>query len=65
MAKETDWGVLCTEEWADPCEMEMVRKPSKLIPVNNKGNNSKDSVLDSITGSLPVYKAIGVGNHHL
>ena len=44
---------------------QLERKPSKLIPVNNKGNNSKDSVLDSVTGTLPVYKAIGVGNHHL
>ena len=44
---------------------QLERKPSKLIPVNYKGNNSKDSVLDSVTGSLPAYKTIGVGNHHL
>ena len=78
MAKETDWGVLCTEEWVDPCKIEFQEMVIswKRNQVNlfqsflgqvtklRKGN-SKDSILDSVTGILPVYKTIGVGNYHL
>ena len=79
LAKETDWGVLCTEEWVDPCKIEFQEMVIswKRNQVNylfqsflgqvtklRKGN-SKDSILDSVTGILPVYKTIGVGNYHL
>ena len=48
LAKETDWGVLCAEEWADPCEKkntisrnsdQLERKPSKFIPVLSMASN--------------------------